>query len=261
MDAQHIPVSLLCERNSVVQILGVLPVYGHHLPVSYILSARHVRLADVIRHTARLVQHLLRKLAGQVTPLHDGHDIHSRVIHMPQYLHNPALRLSSGAAIGGQLHHYLVAVYGSPVFSLRDEHVLQKTPVVRNDKSVALLFRLLIEPHQGGRPPLQDPDHAPLLPVSVAVTSAAVPPVAAVPGEGHLHRVSVKRAAGVVLIDKNILLPAFHSHKSKSPRIGLVHAGEGLGLAFTVFSFLADVNLSLVHKAVQHFLQLASLLL
>ena len=39
MNAQYITVSFSCNRNCIVQILGILPINGNHLPISKILSS------------------------------------------------------------------------------------------------------------------------------------------------------------------------------------------------------------------------------
>ena len=68
MDAQDITFPFLRKGNSVVQILGILPVNRHHLPAADILTPGHISLAHILRHTLRLVQYLLRKFYRQVVP-------------------------------------------------------------------------------------------------------------------------------------------------------------------------------------------------
>ena len=100
VDAKEIVLSLHHKRNRVVQIFGVLPVNGHHLPVPQVLPPRHVRRAYLLRHPNRLVLHPLRELQGQFIPLHNGQDICPRVVHMADDLHDLPFRVPSVLSVG-----------------------------------------------------------------------------------------------------------------------------------------------------------------
>ena len=67
----------------VVQILCVLAVNGDHRKAAKVLAARLVVFAHWLCNTGRLIQHLFRKFHGNVKPLYNGQNIHSRVVYMP----------------------------------------------------------------------------------------------------------------------------------------------------------------------------------
>ncbi len=55
MDSQLITLSLARQRNRIIQVLCILPVNRHGLPVPKIHPSFHIRGAHVLRHALRLL--------------------------------------------------------------------------------------------------------------------------------------------------------------------------------------------------------------
>ena len=99
-----LPVSFV-QGYGVVQILGVLPVYGDRGPVPQILPARHIRFADNRPAQPGLPDSDTSSgnSTGRSLGPHNGHNVHSGVIDMPQDLRDLSLRLPSRSAVGSRV--------------------------------------------------------------------------------------------------------------------------------------------------------------
>ena len=64
---------------------------------------------------------------------------------------------------------------------------------------------------------------------------------------------------GIILSNKEILIHALYSHKSKALGMSSKYTCQKLSFAFTVFTLLGNFHLSLQHELIQHFLQIRPL--
>ena len=93
MDAKKIFTLSRRQAHRIVQILCVLAVYGDHLHIPQVLSARHIALAHRLCNTDRLIQHLLRKFHGNLKAFYNRKNVHPRVVYMPENLRYLSFRL------------------------------------------------------------------------------------------------------------------------------------------------------------------------
>ena len=77
--------------------------------------------------------------------------------------------------------------------------------------------------------------------------------------DGNLHGITVHGVSRLILGYKDILVPPFHGHKTKSPRMAAEYSGYGADIRLAVLSFFRDTDLSLRQQCIQHFLQFFSL--
>ena len=108
MHAQMIELSLFRNRHRIIQILCIFPVNGDHGPVPQIHASVIVTLIEGFPDSFRLVQHLFRKLHGQVIASGHRHDIHALFTQMAQNLLHLSLRVSASAAVTADSRHYFI---------------------------------------------------------------------------------------------------------------------------------------------------------
>ena len=149
---------LLLKAHGVVQILGVLPVDGHHLHIPQIQASGLVPLRNLIGDLLlHLGHHLRRELLRQLIGPDDGEDVHPGVVDMAQDLHDLPLRVLGPVSVIGDPRHHLVAGHRPHIFPLGDEQVTADLLVVGNHKAKVLI--LLVIAHDLPVGPLQHPDH------------------------------------------------------------------------------------------------------
>ena len=59
MHAQPVMLPFHGQGNRVVQVFGILAVYGDHLPVPEVPASLHIRFADLLCHIGCLIQDFL----------------------------------------------------------------------------------------------------------------------------------------------------------------------------------------------------------
>ena len=92
MHAKQILLPLFCQADRIVQILRVLAVDCHHLHIAQVTPSCRIRLGNLIRDILHLTHNLFRKFNRKLIPFYNGHDIHARIIDMPQNLCNLSFR-------------------------------------------------------------------------------------------------------------------------------------------------------------------------
>ena len=246
--AQRIQAVLLRQGHGVIQILGILTVDGHHLPVPQIQPPCHICTAHHIRCPLRLVHHLFRKCLRQIISPDNGKDVHARIVDVPQNLCHPALRvLIFPVTIIRDLHHHLMAGDSAHAALQRDKNVPGDLQVVRDHKPIR--FISLKGSHQRVDATLQHPDD-PALPAPSALAA----------GDLHFHHILMQGILRCPLGNINVVRLTFHRHKPEAPGIACIHTLHQLRLRLAVFSTLGQRNLSFLHKKIQHLLQFSPLL-
>ena len=166
---------------------------------------------------------------------------------MSQDLRYHTLGLFLASAKIRKHRHHLVTGHGPHVFPLGNEYIFADLLVVRNDKSKILIL-LIISDHRPVRM-LQNAQDTALCPFRALALCL----------DGNLHGITVHGVSRLILGYKDILVPPFHGHKTKSPRMAAEYSGYGADIRLAVLSFFRDTDLSLRQQCIQHFLQFFSL--
>ena len=193
------------ERNSVVQILGILAVDCHHIHCAQILSARTVRLGYRLCHALRLIENTLRKLQRKIMRVHDGQNIDARIVAMTNDLLYLSLRIFHLASVICQLHQHLMSVYRTLRPFLRDKNITRNLLVIRHHKSV--ISALLIGTYHLGNSALTDFGDNALTSLSGLAGQNA-----------DLHGIPVHCSADVIFRNKDILRASLNFHKPETLR-------------------------------------------
>ena len=135
MHAQMIDGALPGQGNSVVQILGVLPVDGNHRPAAQIHPSLEIPFQHMIRHPLGLVYYLFRELHGQLMGSGHGQHIHAGLPGGTQNLLDPALRTFLFSAVGSKTDHHLIPVFGFSAKFFGDKDILLNLRVVGNHET------------------------------------------------------------------------------------------------------------------------------
>ena len=207
MNAQTVDIPLLRQGDGIVQILGILSVDRHRLPVPYIYAACHIGRADLSCHTFDLIHDLLRELGRQIVTSHDRENIRPRIVHMAKNLYDLSLRLFSIAAEVRQFHHDLMSAHRPFGALLRDKNILSKSRIVRHCEPECLAFFI-------GTDDPADPAGQNLCDLPLSAPSA---PLGAC--QRHLHGIAVKSTVYLGFRNKNILILPLGCHKTKSSRM------------------------------------------
>ena len=137
MNAKDVILPIHPQGYRIVQIFCILAVYCHHQPFPQVSASRTVGFAYRLSDTYCLIQHFLRKFCRDSGIHHNRHDIRSRIIYVPDDLHDLSLRLHMFAAVGCKAHHDLMTGHGAHLFPLRDINVFQVSLVIRTHESEA----------------------------------------------------------------------------------------------------------------------------
>ena len=129
------PVVELLDRECVVEVLGILRVDGAGPRVAEILTLRHILVGDLTRDLLSSVLHPLRVLVRQSVLSQDGVHLHIVVTRLSEHVHdftNDALMLAVGP--GRDLHHGFVICLSALELILRDEDILRKSILGRDEE-------------------------------------------------------------------------------------------------------------------------------
>ena len=137
MHTENVILPIHPQRYRIIQIFGILAVYCHHQPVPQVSASNTVSITYRLSDTHCLIQHFLRKFCRNPGIHHNRQDIRSRIIYVPDDLHDLSLRLHMFAAVGCKAHHDLMTGHGAHLFPLRDINVFQVSLVIRTHESEA----------------------------------------------------------------------------------------------------------------------------
>ena len=218
--------------DSVIQILGILSVDGHHGHIPQIPAAVTVRLGYLLGYPLHLVHDLLAEFHRQIKATYDRHDVYTGIVDMSQDLHDFALRALCIRAVSGDLHYDLMSGHGSLRPLLRHENILCYLRVIRNDKA-EITLGLLIGSHHLSHSPGNDTKDLRFLPLAGLYRQKC-----------HFHGILMECSALLVLRDEQILVPSFHFHKSKAFGIADKSSCQHLTVGLHIFPFYGQGKLS-----------------
>ncbi len=235
--SQTVIFTVKCDVHRIVQIFGVLSVYGNQHLLPQIPAARHICFRDLPGHPLRLIQHLFPKTFRKFISPHDGQNIHPRIVHMPKNLRHLSLGIAVTAAVVGDLHHHFMTGNGPFRPFLGHKNILGKPAVIRCHKTEVPGF--LVCAHHLRDPPGQYPQHSSSCPgfrfnsgPGLLRLAAGIP----APKQSHLHPVAMKSTPGHVLGDIQILLHILHLHKPEALGMAGKYTRQDLPLRLFVFS-------------------------
>ena len=218
--------------DSVIQILGILSVDGHHGHIPQIPAAGTVRLGYLLGYPLHLVHDLLTEFHRQIKATYDRHDVYTGIVDMSQDLHDFALRALCIRAVSGDLHYDLMSGHGSLRPLLRHENILCYLRVIRDDKA-EITLGLLIGSHHLGHSPGNDTKDLRFLSFAGLRRQKC-----------HFHGVLMECSALLVLRNEQILVPSFHFHKSKTFGIADKSSCQHLTVGLHIFPFYSQGKLS-----------------
>ena len=218
--------------DSIIQILGILSVDGHHGHIPQIPAAVTVRLGYLLGYPLHLVHDLLAEFHRQIKATYDRHDVYTGIVDMSQDLHDFALRALRIRAVSGDLHHDLMSGHGSLRPLLRHENILCYLRVIRNDKA-EITLGLLIGSHHLSHSPGNDTKDLRFLPLAGLYRQKC-----------HFHGILMECSALLVLRNEQILVPSFHFHKSKAFGIADKSSCQHLTVGLHIFPFYGQGKLS-----------------
>ena len=260
MHPQMIQPVLLKKTYGIIQIFGILTINGNHAKISEIHPAFSVAILHMIRHPGRLIGYFLWEVHGKLHAFCHGQYINSRLPAVAQHLNNFSLGTSVMAAVLQHLNHYFLTVFCLTGIFLGNKDFSFYLMHIRFDKTKGTL--LLISSHQLGHSMSRNGYHLCLGSASSFVCQ-----------RNNLHFIFMKSTAGIFLRDKIIQFFTFHFHKAKT--LGMADEGSFQMFYVRLFffsgclwqSFLFHVSspaiqgdLIFLHQAVQHILQILSLL-
>ena len=218
--------------DSVIQILGILSVNGHHGHIPQIPAAGTVCLGYLLGYPLHLVHELLAEFHRQLKATYDRHDIYTGIVDMSQDLHDFALWALRIRAVSGDLYHDLMSGHGSLRPLLRHENILCYLRVIRDDKA-EIALRLLIGSHHLGHSSGNDANDLRFLPFTGLRRQKC-----------HFHGILMECSTLLVLRNEQILVPSFHFHKSKAFGIADKSSRQNLTVGLHIFSFYGQGKLS-----------------
>ena len=218
--------------DSVIQILGILSVNGHHGHIPQIPAAGTVCLGYLLGYPLHLVHELLAEFHRQIKATYDRHDVYTGIVDMSQDLYDFTLRTLRIRAVSGDLHHDLMSGHGSLRPLLRHENILCYLRVIRNDKT-EITLGLLIGSHHLGHSSGNDANDLRFLPFTGLRRQKC-----------HFHSVLMECSTLLVLRNEQILVPSFHFHKSKAFGIADKSSCQHLTVGLHIFSFYGQGQLS-----------------
>ena len=218
--------------DSVIQILGILSVDGHHGHIPQIPAAVTVRLGYLLGYPLHLVHDLLAEFHRQIKATYDRHDVYTGIVDMSQDLHDFALRTLRIRAVSGDLHHDLMSGHGPLRPLLRHENILCYLRVIRNDKA-DITLGLLIGSHHLSHSPGNNTKDLRFLPFAGLHRQKC-----------HFHGILMECSTLLVLRNEQILVPSFHFHKSKAFGIADKSSCQNLTVGLHIFPFYGQGKLS-----------------
>ena len=218
--------------DSVIQILGILSVNGHHGHIPQIPAAGTVCLGYLLGYPLHLVHELLAEFHRQLKATYDRHDIYTGIVDMSQDLHDFALWALRIRAVSGDLYHDLMSGHGSLRPLLRHKNILCYLRVIRDDKA-EIALRLLIGSHHLGHSSGNDANDLRFLPFTGLRRQKC-----------HFHGILMECSTLLVLRNEQILVPSFHFHKSKAFGIADKSSCQHLTVGLHIFPFYGQGKLS-----------------
>ena len=225
MNSQLIIIPFSCQRNGVVQIFGILPVYGDHLPVPQIHPAFAVGRTYVFSHTYSLVEHFIRKFRLDPKIHHNRENVRPGIIDMTYDLYYFSFRLCMLPAVRSQFCHYLMAAHGAHFLSRRYIDIFEISLIVRPYK--AKVFALFVQAYDLCHCMGDNAD-------DFAFFSLPAPGFY----DNILDFISLKRSVYIFFRNKNIFPSISRSHKSKASGVCLKDSCKTLRRSAAVFSSL-----------------------
>src|SRR5699024_3953055 len=152
---------------------------------------------------------------------HNRHDIRSRIIYVPDDLHDLSLRLHMFAAVGCKAHHDLMTGHGAHLFPLRDINVFQVSLVIRTHESEA--FALFVQTDYVYQAVRENSYNLSFLPLSRLIRD-----------DNIFDLISLKSACHVLFRNKHILAAVYRSYETESPCIRLKRTLQAHSLSLAV---------------------------
>ena len=239
MNAEAVQISLFGQGNRIIEILCVLTVDRHHLPVPQIQASRHVRLTHLVRDIFNLTHDLWRKLHRNIIRFYERHDIHTRIIDMTDDLGHLSLRLLSVFSVIRDRHDHLMSGHGSHGTFFRDKDILRDLRIVRHYKAKCLIILIGSDHfiHTVGKD---------LCDRSLSAFSACCR------RDDKLHGIHVHGSVHLFRRNKDVLIHTLDGNKTES----LWMAGKNTGLVFFfgfyIFAFFRELDFSVLYQRIHH---------
>ena len=218
--------------DSIIQILGILSVDGHHGHIPQIPASGTIRLGYLLGYPLHLAHDLLAEFHRQIKATYDRHDVYTGIVDMSQDLHDFTLRALRIRAVSGDLHHDLMSGHGPLRPLLRHENILCYLRVIRNDKA-KITLGLLIGSHHLSHTPGNDADNLRFLAFAGLRRQKC-----------HFHGILMECSTLLVLRNEQILVPSFHFHKSKAFGIADKSSCQNLTVGLHIFTLNGQGKLS-----------------
>ena len=122
----------LPSADSIVEVFGRFVINGDKRNVTQIDAMLFILLQDLGRDFAGLIQHLWRKLGGDVIAANGNVDLHARIHTLTQHFDDFTHRLHPRGGLLHDLGRNDLAVFGTPTGGMWDDHLLRNTRVFRN---------------------------------------------------------------------------------------------------------------------------------
>ncbi len=240
--SQSIPVSFFCQGNGIIQILGILSVNGHRLPVTTVHSACHILAVYFLSNVRNLLHHLCRKLHRNFIGTDNGQNICPRIVHMSDDFRHLAFRIFVILPVTGEFHYYFMPVDCSHRLGKGHKNIPVHLLIVRHHKTK--IPAALKRAHNLMNATLHNLHH-----MTFRRTSGLLS------GNDNLHHIFVHGTACVVCGNKHILLHSLYPHKTKTLRISFKYADQRIGICLAVLSLGRQADLPLFQQFIQNLFQ------
>ena len=120
--------------NSIVQVLGILSVYGYDSALTQVAAACQLALFNRLRNLARSLQHLVRKSQRQIILLDNRQNFQAHITDVAQNLGNLALGLAVLLRPFSNFYYYLLTVLRTVKVLAHNIYILTDALIVRRYK-------------------------------------------------------------------------------------------------------------------------------
>ena len=140
MHTKMINISILCQRDSIIQIFRIFTINRNNSPVPQIHPSLKISFNHMIRYSIRLIGYFYRKIHWQFICSRNGKHIYARGSLSSQNFLYSSLRIFAFPTVRSNLCHNFVTIICPKRMFPRNKDVLLNLLIIRNHKSIVFTF-------------------------------------------------------------------------------------------------------------------------
>ena len=140
MHTEMINISILCQRDSIIQIFRIFTINRNNSPVPQIHPSLKISFNHMIRYSIRLIGYFYRKIHWQFICSRNGKHIYARGSLSSQNFLYSSLRIFVFPTVRSNLCHNFVTIICPKRMFPRNKDVLLNLLIIRNHKSIVFTF-------------------------------------------------------------------------------------------------------------------------